>query len=165
MKLKSNISQKYINKFNLALKLQNRSEFIQAIKIYKNLMELNTSIKGIEFNLSLCYFATENYLESAKLFHQLHTEDPDNTIFLNHCAVAYLKQIMVSSIHDPLQYVRLDFTGRIIFLYVIPTILVDWQLRRNERVLKNWGWIINIILAVLIWFCISKNSSFIYFQF
>jgi D-alanyl-lipoteichoic acid acyltransferase DltB (MBOAT superfamily) len=80
-------------------------------------------------------------------------------------AVAYLKQIMISSIQDPSQYIRLDFTGRTIFLYVIPTILIDWQLRRNERVLKNWGWIINIILAVLVWFCISKNSSFIYFQF
>ncbi len=57
-----------------------------------------------------------------------------------------------------------------LFLYVIPFVIIDWSLRRNERVIsmpknKILRYAIYVVSIYLIVYHFSDNSSFIYFQF
>jgi alginate O-acetyltransferase complex protein AlgI len=55
-----------------------------------------------------------------------------------------------------------------VFYYIIPLILGDWWLRRDERNLKvpkRGRAIIYILLGVLVLFYFGKKTNFIYFQF
>ncbi len=78
--------------------------------------------------------------------------------------VDYVKQIFVDSFIHPKQFFEVPWEIRV-FLYIIPLILIDWYFRRDERKLRRFGWIVNIILGVLVWAFFKKASSFIYFQF
>jgi glucan phosphoethanolaminetransferase (alkaline phosphatase superfamily) len=57
-----------------------------------------------------------------------------------------------------------------LFLYILPFLLIDWALRRNERVIsmprnkvvRYSAYILSIYLVV---YHFTDNSSFIYFQF
>jgi hypothetical protein len=60
--------------------------------------------------------------------------------------------------------------GKMAFVYIIPLILGDWYLRRDERVLqitphKLARTTIYWILILLIFASIGGEQSFIYFQF
>jgi alginate O-acetyltransferase complex protein AlgI len=85
-------------------------------------------------------------------------------------AVDYLKNIVVSSISNPLQYLHAP-VGKSVFLYIIPLLVVDWTLRRNERVLvfsqnKVIRVVIYIVLTLLIALYLgTSKQDFIYFQF
>jgi D-alanyl-lipoteichoic acid acyltransferase DltB (MBOAT superfamily) len=78
-------------------------------------------------------------------------------------AFGYLKGIFANYKHPP------DFLlYSNVFYYIIPLILGDWWLRRNERNLKvpqRGTGIIYIMLGVLILFYFGKKTNFIYFQF
>jgi D-alanyl-lipoteichoic acid acyltransferase DltB (MBOAT superfamily) len=78
--------------------------------------------------------------------------------------IRFVKQIVIDSYHHPTQYLHKP-QGAKILLYASLFILFDWWLRRDERSLRNFGWVINIILALLIWWFFKTGSSFIYFQF
>ncbi len=55
-----------------------------------------------------------------------------------------------------------------VFYYIIPLLLIDWWLRRDERNLRvpNIGkGIVYILLALLVVFYFGKKTNFIYFQF
>jgi len=83
-------------------------------------------------------------------------------------AGGYLKQIFISAINYPLQFVKMP-QGLSAFLFIIPLVIIDWNFRFNERELrfknsfyKNTFY---IILGLLVFFFFGKRSSFIYFQF
>jgi alginate O-acetyltransferase complex protein AlgI len=78
--------------------------------------------------------------------------------------VDYVKQIFVDSITHPKQFFQVPWEIKV-FYYIIPLILIDWYFRRDERKLRRFGWVVNIILGVLVWAFFKKASSFIYFQF
>ena len=84
-------------------------------------------------------------------------------------ALGYIKLIGVSIIEHPGQLLMLP-GGIMAFVYIIPLILGDWYLRRDERSLitstntiirKFIYWVIIIIILSLI----GGKQSFIYFQF
>jgi hypothetical protein len=83
-------------------------------------------------------------------------------------ALNYLKHIGQSIVSQPHQLSMLE--GKATFAYIIPIVLGDWWLRRDERKLrvvrspvirKLLYW----VMAILILSKFSSNSSFIYFQF
>jgi alginate O-acetyltransferase complex protein AlgI len=86
-----------------------------------------------------------------------------------HIALGYIKQIGVSIIDYPEQFLILP--GRkMAFVYIITLILGDWYLRRDERILKTTSnklarIAIYWILILLISSSIGGEQSFIYFQF
>lgn len=91
-------------------------------------------------------------------------------------AVAYLKRIVTDTLQHPTQYFHIP-VGLTEFKYVLPLLIGDWWLRRNERSLKMpqfqnpllsaalriviyWS-----VICALLWNLSSAESSFIYFQF
>ena len=102
------ISKKDNNQFNLALSFQNKNNFQEAIKIYKKLLIKNPDLIEIKINLALCLFGVEKYIDAAEIFHKLHEDDPENVLYLNYCAVTYIK-----CNHNK---IALDFLKRIIKL-------------------------------------------------
>lgn len=86
-------------------------------------------------------------------------------------ALGYIKHIGVSVIGHPGQFLMLP-GGKMAFVYIIPLILGDWYLRRNERNLKTTNSAIfrDLIYAILLVFVINSllynnNEKFIYFDF
>jgi D-alanyl-lipoteichoic acid acyltransferase DltB (MBOAT superfamily) len=79
-------------------------------------------------------------------------------------AVDYIKRIFTDSFADPSQYAHVPDGIKVIY-FIIPMIILDWYIRRDERKLRKFGWVINVLLGVLIWAFFKKESSFIYFQF
>jgi D-alanyl-lipoteichoic acid acyltransferase DltB (MBOAT superfamily) len=84
-------------------------------------------------------------------------------------ALGFIQQIGDSIINHPAQILSLP-GGKMSFVYIIPLVLGDWYLRREERILrfdinKVFRWIIYIIIILLIAALSHGNQSFIYFQF
>lgn len=79
-------------------------------------------------------------------------------------ACDYVKRIIWDGIRYPKQFLHIP-EGKSAFLYIIPVIAADWYFRRDERVLRKFGWIISIIMGLLIFYYLQHDSSFIYFQF
>ena len=57
-----------------------------------------------------------------------------------------------------------------LFLYVIPFVILDWRLRRSERIIqmpanRTLRYSIYVLSLLLVIYHFSDNSSFIYFQF
>jgi alginate O-acetyltransferase complex protein AlgI len=90
-------------------------------------------------------------------------------------ALGFLKHFITDSVKNPGQYLHLPLC-KTIFIYIIPLVLIDWWLRRDERSLKTPSskivrYIVYLILFILI--CIfmldtifnKQPTSFIYFQF
>ena len=78
-------------------------------------------------------------------------------------AVGYLKGVF-SNYKHPQEFL---LYGNV-FCYIIPLILGDWWLRRDERNLKvpkRGKGIIYLVLALLVVFYFGKKTNFIYFQF
>ena len=86
-------------------------------------------------------------------------------------ALSYIKQIGVSLIEHPGQLLLLP-SGKMVFFFIIPLVLGDWWLRRDERELR----VFNIkCIRIFIYFAFlfliyihlfsNEDSSFIYFQF
>jgi hypothetical protein len=82
-------------------------------------------------------------------------------------ALGYIKHIVVSMLEHPGQFLILP-GGKMAFVYIIPLVLGDWYLRRDERKYR-FNRIIAILLAFISIFWLIKsignNTSFIYFQF
>lgn len=92
-------------------------------------------------------------------------------------AIGYIKQIVVDTVSHPGHYLSKP-NGLSALYYIIPLLVADWWLRRNERTLSmpNIGgsavltqtfkfvlyW---IIVLVIIWHLGFSENSFIYFQF
>jgi hypothetical protein len=91
-------------------------------------------------------------------------------------AIAYLKRIVTDTVLHPMQYLHIPH-GLLEFKYVLPLLIGDWWLRRNERSLRMpqfqnpllsaalriviyWS-----VIGALLWNLSSDESSFIYFQF
>jgi D-alanyl-lipoteichoic acid acyltransferase DltB (MBOAT superfamily) len=86
-------------------------------------------------------------------------------------ALGYIKNISASIIVDPGQFLQLP-GGKMALIYIMPLIVGDWHLRRNERELKNTNSAIfrQLIYAILLVFVINSllyhnNEKFIYFDF
>jgi alginate O-acetyltransferase complex protein AlgI len=96
-------------------------------------------------------------------------------------AIDYLSEFFSSIIH-PRQFVYLKsgipaFAGKEAFIYIIPMILIDWWLRRDERHLRQIKLppVFNMIIYVaMLQLCFmnmmsvksaNKTQTFIYFQF
>jgi len=80
----------------------------------------------------------------------------------------YIKHIWFGIIDDPSQVLMLP-NGKMAFLYIVPLVIGDWYLRRDERTLKSPKIMIMYFIMVLIFISISihfgTRTSFIYFQF
>ena len=89
-------------------------------------------------------------------------------------ALGYIKHIGVSIIEHPGQFLMLP-SGKMAFIYIIPLILGDWYLRRDERKLlvtnqktirySIYCFLGILILVELLTYLNTEPSSFIYFQF
>jgi D-alanyl-lipoteichoic acid acyltransferase DltB (MBOAT superfamily) len=88
-------------------------------------------------------------------------------------AVNFIKHIGASIIEHPGQFLMLP-SGKMAFVYIIPIILGDWYLRRDERILSisyKWNVLRNLIYFIISYFIFlflngsDESSSFIYFQF
>ncbi|GAA4470471.1 MBOAT family protein [Nemorincola caseinilytica] len=84
-------------------------------------------------------------------------------------AAGYIKRIVVNSMQQPSQFLHAPM-GKGALVYIVPMLLMDWTLRRNERILaaprnKLVRYIIYYILFALILLNLGKENSFIYFQF
>ena len=85
-------------------------------------------------------------------------------------ALGFIKHIGISIMEDPSQLLTLP-KSKMVFAYIIPMVLGDWFLRRDERVIKVFKtdiiriifyW---IIIFTIINYCFEQKQSFIYFQF
>ena len=84
-------------------------------------------------------------------------------------AWSYISQIASSSIQNPSQYFHLP-GGKSAFIYIVPLLISDWHLRRDERKIRSIKYTILrwVIYLLMIYFCIvhlSSEQQFIYFQF
>jgi alginate O-acetyltransferase complex protein AlgI len=84
-------------------------------------------------------------------------------------AFGYLKHIFGSLYKHPAQFFLLS-GGKMIFVYIIPLVIVDWWLRRDERRLKATdNRYVNLFIYYLLFYLsvslMGGNSTFIYFQF
>ncbi len=84
-------------------------------------------------------------------------------------ALGYIKHICVSIIEQPDQLFKLP-ASKTAFVYIIPLVIGDWCLRRDERgggtILNNkMRFLIYWLIILLILSFIGENQSFIYFQF
>lgn len=79
-------------------------------------------------------------------------------------SVGYLKNIFYSIYQHPDQFLSLP-QGMIAFAYIIPLILADWWLRRDERRLRKVPFVVYIVLGFLIYINFGASNTFIYFQF
>jgi hypothetical protein len=74
---------------------------------------------------------------------------------------------MLSLLENPGQLLYLP-AGKIAFLYIIPLLIGDWLLRRDERKYV-FGRLVALILSIvtMLYFIqsIGKDTQFIYFQF
>lgn len=87
-------------------------------------------------------------------------------------AIGYIKRLFLNSIENPSQFVKVDsFKERIELLWIIPLLIGDWLLRRNERKLRvPQSRIVRYTFYVLLGFLSylylgDSANSFIYFQF
>ena len=82
-------------------------------------------------------------------------------------AVDYIETCMLSLLENPGQLLHLP-AGKIAFLYIIPLLIGDWLLRRDERKYV-FGRLVALILSIvtMLYFIqsIGKDTQFIYFQF
>lgn len=84
-------------------------------------------------------------------------------------AIGYINQICLSVYNDPSQFLKLP-TGKSTLIIILPLILGDWYLRRNDRNLKVpynriIRFFIYIILSLSIFIRFGTATKFIYFQF
>ena len=84
-------------------------------------------------------------------------------------ALDYIKNIAVSIYQQPSQILYAQ-GGKLAYLYIIPLVVGDWQLRRNERHLnfvqnRTLRYCLYLVLGVLLFFYWGKKSAFIYFSF
>jgi alginate O-acetyltransferase complex protein AlgI len=84
-------------------------------------------------------------------------------------ALGYIKNIVISIVDHPGQFLMLP-EGKMVFIYIIPLLIGDWHLRRDERNLKTMqNQVVRIFLytsmTLLILYNFGLKSSFIYFQF
>ncbi|MFY8166950.1 MAG: MBOAT family protein, partial [Sediminibacterium sp.] len=84
-------------------------------------------------------------------------------------ALGYIKHIGVSILEHPGQFLILP-GGKMAFVYIIPLILGDWYLRRDERKLNHPNKkLLQILIYILVLNLILQKfhnfNSFIYFQF
>lgn len=91
MKNINSASSKFLSKFNLALKFQNKGSFLEAISLYKELNSAYPNHFETQLNLATCYFAIEDYKSAIDIFHKLHLENIKEMHLLNCCAITYLK--------------------------------------------------------------------------
>jgi len=78
-------------------------------------------------------------------------------------AAGYLKGVVTNYKHPE---EALAFCN--VFYYIIPLLLIDWWLRRDERNLsvpKRGRGLVYLVLALLVVFYFGKKTNFIYFQF
>ena len=85
-------------------------------------------------------------------------------------ALVYVKQIGVSTFNHPGQFLILPLAGQTTLLYIIPLVIGDWSLRRDERHLKTpiTGGRMKLaywVMIILIFMKFGEKVSFIYFQF
>jgi alginate O-acetyltransferase complex protein AlgI len=84
----------------------------------------------------------------------------------------YIHQIGFSLLHEPSKLLEIP-GGKIALIYIIPLLLGDWYLRRNERQLQVpkqvWlRYLVYFVLALVTYYFFILNKeeqSFIYFQF
>jgi alginate O-acetyltransferase complex protein AlgI len=88
-----------------------------------------------------------------------------------HFALRYIKQIGVSFYNNPTMILHPYFIlkWKMAFVYIIPLVIGDWYLRRDERCLtvtKNFTrYFVYFILIAITALSFGTKSSFIYFQF
>jgi alginate O-acetyltransferase complex protein AlgI len=93
-----------------------------------------------------------------------------------HHAVSYLKRIFVSIATDPRQLLSPP-AGKVVMLYIIPFVIIDWLLRHDERkltfplvgalprVIRFAFYNLAILAMVYLVMTQSSEGQFIYFQF
>lgn len=83
-------------------------------------------------------------------------------------ALKFIKHLSLSIIDQPGQ-ILLPPIGKTAFVYILALILVDWYLRRDERVLKAPRGIIRFLIYTILFIFVilyfGDKTSFIYFQF
>jgi hypothetical protein len=83
-------------------------------------------------------------------------------------ALGFIQHIGDSIVNHPGQLLTIP-GGKMSFVYIIPLVLGDWYLRRDERNLYISNVyiesIISSLILMLLAFNFSADSSFIYFQF
>lgn len=89
-------------------------------------------------------------------------------------SLGFIKHILVSIIEYPGQFLELP-VGKMAFMYIIPLVLGDWYLRKDERSLlvpsnkyvriSIYCFLGMLILIEMLTYLNAKPSSFIYFQF
>ncbi len=81
----------------------------------------------------------------------------------------FIKHALFSLYSQPSQLFQ-SINGLSAFFYIVPIILIDWFLRRDERnlrVFKFGNSLIYVIMLIMVFFFMvkSRETSFIYFQF
>jgi hypothetical protein len=87
-------------------------------------------------------------------------------------ALDYIKHIGLSIINNPGQFLLLP-GGKMAFIYILPLVLGDWYLRRDERMLRisfskpvyRYIFYNSLVIIIILKFMLNQGSSFIYFQF
>lgn len=87
-------------------------------------------------------------------------------------ALGFVKKVFVDAIENPSQFLHKP-GGALSVIFIVPLLIVDWYLRRDERSLKTpvntaFRYLIYVALALLCTLGLFKGSvesSFIYFQF
>lgn len=81
-----------------------------------------------------------------------------------HIAVDLIKTMSIQLfVNTPEFLIAPEYIKYCILMIVL--VLVDWQLRRNEREIMKMHYLVYLLFAIAVWLNFGKNNSFIYFQF
>lgn len=137
----------------LPLLLTNRNRIYVSEIVAQN--KVLPSLKEVSQIVSTYFFVT-----CAWVFFRAHG--------LDH-SFGYFQQIFRSIYASPSQF-SISPEGKYAFVYIIPLLIGDWWLRKDERHLKKpqAAWVFYIVMLYLIAYNLiakDESSSFIYFQF
>ena len=79
----------------------------------------------------------------------------------------YIRRIIAGTIRSPAQYLSAP-AGIEVMLYIVPFVLIEWWLRRDERSLRTpakFRPLLYFVLLIVIVLSFGKKTNFIYFQF
>ena len=86
-------------------------------------------------------------------------------------ALGYIAHGVLSVLENQSQFLNIPF-GIISFIYIIPLVIGDWYLRRDERIIdlqfinQFYRWLLYVVIVFLIViFAKGQDQQFIYFQF
>jgi tetratricopeptide (TPR) repeat protein len=87
--MNNKVSKSIVRSFNNALFLQNKGQFNDAVKIYREICLADPERFEFKLNLATSLYAVGEIEQAVEIFHKLHERLPENAVVLASCSACY----------------------------------------------------------------------------